>query len=59
MIYDLEVCLFKVVECVGNYLANGSIFYVILKGWSPLFLVHSCVVGFEIFVMLWLGDLLF
>jgi hypothetical protein len=50
--YDLELCLFKFVEHLGNYLANGSIFYVFLKGWSPLFLVHSCVVGFENFVML-------
>ncbi len=59
MTYELEVCLFKVVECVGNYLANGPIFYVFPKGWSPLCLVHSCVVGFENFVMLWLGDLSF
>ncbi len=37
---------------MGNYFANGSIFYVFVKGWSILFLVHSCVVGFENFVML-------
>lgn len=42
-----------------SQMANGSIFYVFLKGWSPLFLVHSCVVRFENFVMLWLGDLSF